>query len=440
MRVRGALLALVLAAACARAPEDATLALDRGRNALAEQRFDLARVYFGQVLGRHPSDTAALEGACVAWSSGAQPGLLQTVDTCRRWLDARDALAPPPKAGGAAAGNEGTVADSAWDDSAWDDVVTRAVLALARSGDRVQALRMSARVRDPRTQAVLRAELWVEAAPESALEALRPWLSSDDDAHIHRLAAQASLALGRDVAADGHFQRAREIDPLAARSYYQQSRIAQRAGDKARAALERARFAALERYKRVLGPEAPSDVERLRILNSLDRQFPRRHPRVRLARARLELRAGFVDRAVARIKVLDARHQITPEQRLELADLLLAHGRYGLPRAWLEPQLVADPGNRHARTSYAALLIDLHALPAARAVLEEGLTREPFLARYHDLMARALPARDTAAREHQLRRALGLSPWNDDLRQRLAALLTARGRAHEAARLLAAAP
>lgn len=440
-----ALLALAILASGCGAPASPPhgLAAGRGENALAEGQLDHARTYLAEALAHDPANVVAWRHACQAWSSGDGQDPTRIIEACEGYLE----RAPAP---GAADGSE---------DARWDDAVERLLAAFIRKGETAQARTWSVRLRAPAAAAAAEASLWLAEDPARALAALEPVLPADpEQAAFHDAAAAAYEALGREVDVLRHLERSQAIDPLRADLYARLAAWAARAGDSELEALQTGRALALARYEALaeVGPgsqvveaepaDEPMDdtarnAERLRLLVGLDEAFPRRHPHVRLAKARLEIRLGHLARGRQRLDGLKRQKLLDDAHRLAFAELFQAEEQYGVVRDWLEPMVAAEPGNERARTILLDTLMALNALPAARELLEVGIAQTPTRARFHADLAHITALQgSTAGFERHLRRAIDLSPWNTELRTRLAAFMVARGRKGDARALLAAAP
>lgn len=403
--------ALLLAACGPRTPAD--LDYLRAVNAVAERRYEEARIRFAADLERHPGRRESLRGLALAWMSGPNQGLVPAMET----LDAYLELEPG-------------------DDELRRELV-RNLLQLGRwqeALDQAQALGDGLEARRLRTRALLELDPAAARAEVDAALALDP-----GDAAAHLLAADVEAAGDRTEAALDHLRAALAADPLRAEAQYRLGRMLLLTGERDAAARAFEASAELD----LLGADdgAVTPVERLRVLDGLADRLPAGHPAVVRRRTVLRLEAGFVDEALPGVEALLEGGTLDAAAKIEIAGLLARRGRGPLARTLFEEVLDEVPDSRGARTGLVQTALEAGELDAARRWLDEGLEQEPRLARYRVLLARLERRQgDLEAARRLLDEAVELAPWETDWRLEIAGLALAGGDRRRAAEILDEAP
>jgi tetratricopeptide (TPR) repeat protein len=411
-----ALLALGAAAACAPrvAPKD-DLELLRARNAVAQGRYDWARIHYGRDHERHPERLSSLREHALCWLSGYQQSLSRGTELLREY----HSRAPG--------------------DTEAARSLVRALLLL---GEQVEARERAALLPADPDSDLLRAQALLDADTEAARRAIEGALAgAPDDARVQATAAEVYERSGEADRSRTHAERAVALDPLRYTTLYQLARLHRKRGE----------HQASARYLRLhqdvtrllqLGTLAPlPPAEALSLLDRIQGELGEGGFPLRKRRVRLLLDAGRLQEAVAAARGLSDDPQATLTDLLELATWTGEHGRHGEARQMFEGVLRRHPGNAGAVASLAQIEIDAGRLAAARARLTEASGRDAGLARFHLLLGRVerREGRLDAARE-RLERAVELAPWEWSWRKDLGDVLLAQGRDREFRAVLRAAP
>ncbi len=424
-RCSGLVLALgfALALACGGREESSDDQYHRARNAFAERRYDLARVYYASDLAssdlaNHPPRLESLRGLALAWLSGPGQSLEPALPALERYLE--------------------QVADD-------PEISHRYIKALLLLGDGLRATSHAAQLEPGVEQALLLAEALALANPHEAWEALAPCLDTEDgrrqDARCQALAASIAHQLDDRRRAQQHAEWAARLDPLAPANWYLLGRLRLSAGQREAAKRALEIHAGLTEMSHG-GPQGGplSAIESLRVLRSLAHDLPDSLA-IRLRQARLRLEAGFVDQALLALPDLIEDPALSVDERLGLADLLLRRDQRNLAEQLFRQALAEQPASQHARAGLASTLLASDQLDEARELLLAGLELDPHLARYHLLLGRLEQVTNNlGGARRSLSRALDLAPWNVPWRLELAKVLLTAGDRQAASSLLDRAP
>jgi len=401
----------LLAPACRPGARPGELEYHRGRNALAEGRYDLARVHFAAAFEADPERADALRLAGVAWLSGTTQSLAPAVESFRRYLE----LEPDHP-----------------------EIRQRLARCLFQLGETAEALSWLDGIEGSAPAELLRAEILLATDPEATV-AIAAKVPPDDPERYRALAllSEAHSRLGNDgEALDAALESVRR-NPLQQATWYRLSRLHLRRGevDEARRAV------AISQTLAELDEPGRSGVERLRLLRELEAELDPANPFFAELRARLLLAAGSPEAAEEAMAELSAVAEPSAELRLDHAAFLLGRGETAAAEALLRDVLSEDPDHRRARDTLARMLLARGDRVAARELVTASLEAEPHLARHHHLLGRIELAegRREEARD-RFERALELAPWQAEWRLELAELLLDDGERGRVEALLAAAP
>jgi thioredoxin-like negative regulator of GroEL len=398
---------------CERQPVD--LAYQRGLNAVADGRFDLARGYFAEHLVARPDDLAARRQLGRAWMSGP----LQSPSQARAVWEA--VLEEYP-----------------------DDAEARRGLAdaLYLLGDAQGALSQLEGVAVGAEVDALRAKILLQSDPSAALDFARQRLAQGGESGLALVAAQASELLGESDAALADARAAVLAEPLSATAHYLLSRSLLRAGDEPGARQE----AELHRQLLALAmdPRGASAVplERLRAVERLMEAFDPVPAALRRLRLETMIAAGLRADARSALAAMLA-DQESGASASQLADWAERLGDLEAARGLLTTaqEEASDAGERNQIRHRLARILRRLDPAAAEDLLRRALAEDPGIAPHHCMLAEMLAERrENEAAAASFARALELAPWRDDCRLGWASLYQARGERREVERILAAAP
>lgn len=400
--------------ACGGGP-DADLALHRATNAVAQDRFDWARIYFREDFEQHPERLSSLRSEGRAWLSGYQRSLSSGVDAYLAYLEQRP------------------------DDADVALHLVQSLLLLGRWDDaRAQLDKLDGR---PAAE-LARAEALGDADPAGARAALvRALARAPEDPAALAALAEIEASAGALEAARQHAEGSVRHDPFVSTTWYLLARLQRQSGDPEEA---RATLAVHEIVRRLAhdGTMArASPVDELALLRQLGAHVPTDGIRFRYREVELLYRAGEIAEAGPKAEALAALPGVTLSDRLQLATWAGDAGSRALSRDLFEALLAEHPGTTGAVASLALLDLEAGDLASARARLEGGLASDPHFARYHHYLARVAEAEDAVAEalEHH-REAVRLAPWEVGWRLASADLLRLTGDTEGLRQVLAEAP
>lgn len=385
----------------------------RGRNAIEEGRFTLARKYLEATIAERPDDLDLLTMLARAWSSGTMQSPVRAIAAWKRCHELEPSLQ-------AALGiSRGHLLLGAYSEAlaALEDIEANVEVALLRG------------------EALLHLDLH-QAMSEIAAAVER----FPDEAPLRNLAGRTFHLAEEYETALAHLTRALELDPLDSGMHYLEGRIRQQLGDADGAAAALARHELTSRLAGSGGWPEAATVEKLRMVERLAMNSPG----VDVSRIEWLVTAGRRDEAIGVAERLLSADGARPQELLRAESSLIALGRFELAQALLDRVRLESPdpaANRELIYRRARILHLAGDPQGALAEIETVLAADPWVARFVDLQARIEQAagNDEAAAA-SLARALDLAPWRVDSRLTLAEIELRRGRPDDAATLLSAAP
>ena len=404
--------------ACTDPKADRELAYQRGLNAMAEKRFDWARRYFAEDLELNPDRLASLKQLGLAWSAGmqeSQHNLTQAIQAFERYLvhQPRD---------------------------------TNAQLQLTRilfaAGEWSAAQRWAGRLADSPEAALLKTEIYLDSHPAIAQAAIAHALQNNvDQAELQIMAARVAFQEGALQPALLHIQQAIRLGSVQPQTYYLLARLHRQLNAPTLAQ------DALELYQLLLQltpagrATRATAAERLSALHRLEDTLIPLPYALHKIKPQLLFETGQTAKALQVLEQLLSHPKIDTSTRLELAELAKKHNRLVRAQQLFSHVLEQQPNNRAARSGLARLAFQSGAFDTMQQLVDEGLRREPQLARYHYLHGLvALQTRRVTQAEQSFQTALRLTPWSVEWRLQLAEVYLSQGQFERLAELLKNAP
>jgi tetratricopeptide (TPR) repeat protein len=399
--------------ACAR--RDPDLELHRGRNAVALDRDDWARIHFARDLEEHPSRVESLRALGISWLSGYQRSLSIGIDAYRRYLERRP------------------------DDI---EIRQRLVAALLLAGEWQAARGALGSLDESPASQRLRARAWLDSDPGAAWRAIEVALETEPSTReTEAVAARVYETLGDRQAALAHGLAALRLDPLDFETRYLVARLYAAQGARALAdeSLRLYRLASQVRHDGTMAPLSPA--AELEILAQLAAAGAEDNPLFRRLRAEDRFRTGRFDAAVADVTWLRSRPDASLSDLLEFARWADNAGLRSVALDLLTQAAGQAPNDRGVLSSLAILDLRAGHLDAARDRVSRCLEEDPYHAPCHLLFARiALAAGQEEVALDHFSRAVDLAPWQADWRLEWAKALLAAGHGDAVRRAVDEAP
>ena len=395
-------LLLGLLAACGQSAADRDLAYQRGLNAMQEQQFDWARLYFGQDVEQHPDRVESWRNMGIVWRSGTQQSTTQATYALRRYLKQRP-----------------------------EDTEMRLLLArsLLYTGEWSAALRWLEPLEPTLDVCLVRATLLLKLDPSAAWQAVSQAIQlAPQDPKVHELAAQIAFQTSDLAQSFQHAQQAAKLGSLDHHTYYVLANVWRKRGklEQAKHTLETQQMLSTLSYRQQTA--GLSATEKLPLIQALETRLSTRPYVLRKRKLRLLFEAGQTQPAIQELEELQVHPHTTARDRVEFARAAEKAGQLTLAEQLFRQALEQAPAQHNARTGLARLAYQAGDFATTQRLAREGLQQAPYLARYHYLLGRvALRLDDIAAAKQHLHAALRFAPWEIEWRLELIKIYLADG-------------